>query len=101
MGSRRGGPSPFPTQRAHRRHRMPRWNTPDDCRSEPARGLAPPHGTAPLGCRDSREQVVAFVTLAAYDRHPIRARGPIVSVLIRFSPPALTAEQYDKVVARL
>jgi hypothetical protein len=28
-------------------------------------------------------------------------RGTIVSVLIRFSPPSLKAEQYDKVVARL
>jgi hypothetical protein len=44
--------------------------------------------------------LVAIVTRQGYDRRP-PARGQTVSVLIRFAPPSLTSEQYDKVVARL
>jgi hypothetical protein len=43
--------------------------------------------------------VVRFARIAARVAHPIRRT--LVSLLIRFTPPSLTAEQYDEVVRRL
>ena len=41
----------------------------------------------------------AFESL--WDRHSLRRKGERMSILARFSPPSMTADQYDAILARL